>query len=229
VGVLYVAGQKASAGSASATSVQAAFPGNVTAGSNIHVGVGVDAVGRTLTITDNLGNTYELDQSVVYDGNTKTVAQYTAKNVSGGACTVTFGISGAGARVAISIRECSGEDTTTPLDQVASGNGSDSSVECGSVTMTVAGIIVTAHGMQNNTTTTLDTDYAELSENTTGRIAMGHRITAAITDQAIHTLSGNTDWGASTTTYKEAAVGGGFVPYPHLHGMHGGMSVFNDS
>lgn len=215
--VAYVAGQKISAGSASATSVNATLPGNATAGNNIHVGVNMDVVGRTLTVSDGLGNTYTLDQSIPYDGNTKTVATYTAKNIAGGACTVTFAISGAAARIAVSVREFSGEDTTTPLDQVGSGTGSDSSVECGSVTMTAAGVIVTAHGMQNNTTTTLDTDYAELSENTTGRIAMGHRVTAAITDQAIHTLSANTDWGASTTTYKEASAGGISIPVVYHH------------
>jgi|SRR5688572_21907207 len=205
--VAYVAGQKISAGSAAATSVNAVFPGNVTAGNNIHVGVVVDVVGRTLTVSDSLGNTYALDQSVPFDTNTKVIATYTAKNITGGACTVTFGISGASTRIGISVREFSGEHTTAPLDQIGSGNGADSSVECGSVTMTAAGVIVTVHGMQNNTTTTLDTDYAELSENTTGRLAMGHRVTAAITDQAIHTLSGATDWGASTTTYKVAGGG----------------------
>jgi hypothetical protein len=73
--------------------------------------------------------------------------------------------------------------------------------------MTADGVIVTGLAAGGGQTLTLDTDYTELVANTTGRAHSAHRVTAAITDEAIHTWSESNLWTAATVTYKQAAGG----------------------
>lgn len=212
--VAYAAGQKAANGASGAgATVAVAFPGNVTSG-NLLVCTTRGGDLSSQTITDNLadGVSWTEAAGATADGDGGLTRGKTFYKIAGAsaACTVTFTMGNSGLRRGLTIREFSGSDAA-PLDDTAGNTGADTSIECGSVTMTVAGAIVTGWTHDSSQTTTLDADYAELVQNSTGRCGSAHRITSAITDQAIHTASANSNWAGFTATFKEAGAGGGSI------------------
>lgn len=203
--------QDASNGTALGTSVAVAFGSNVTAGNLITVVVRANTNDApSWTVTDSLGNTYVEDEAQFQSTDLTTTRIYRASNISGGANTVTFAGTN-NIRRGIVIKEFSGLDTTSPLDVTNSNQGTDASVECGSVTMTADGVIVIGWGYSGAQTTTIDTDYANLEQNTTGRLGSCNRVTTAITDECINTASASNNWTACTVTYKNASAGGAFT------------------
>ena len=205
--------QDASAGATPAVTLKVAFGSNVTAGALIVVTARVGATGRTVTSTDTLANVYSLDASKIQITDVHVNDIFSTYNSAGGANTVTINMSGAGARMGMTIREYSGAATAvSPVDVSSNAIGADASVECGTLTMTKDGVIVTGWGYQNNQTTTLDTDYANLEQETTGRLGSAQRITTAITDEAIHTASASNNWSCVSVAYSEPAAGGAVAP-----------------
>jgi hypothetical protein len=201
--------QKAANGESVGTTVAVAFPSNVTVGNQIVVTIRKRLAGETGSISDNLGNTYtavEVDQNV--DGS-EPASFYRCKSIAtGGACTVTYTASGTSGRHGITVREFSGLDSSAALDASNKNTGSgDASVECGAVTTSAAGVIVTGVSTGGGQTLTADSDYAEAISNTTGRASSAHRITTtALTgEEAIHTLSAAVAWGSVVGAAKEAA------------------------
>lgn len=134
----------------SGTDVAATFDANVTAGNLIcgYVMWGWSGAQPTLdSVTDSLGNTYTLlhNPTNATPGALKfAAAMFYAKNISGGADTVTATFSGSVSPRRIVIHEVSGADTTAPLDvsamlaQSDPGTGTDA-VTSGSVTTTASG------------------------------------------------------------------------------------------
>jgi hypothetical protein len=79
------------------------------------------------SISDNLGNTYiEATASRHANSSSDYVQLYYAKNISGGAATITINFAGT-TDSNIGVYEYSGLNSTSPLDQVTSGTGSGSS------------------------------------------------------------------------------------------------------
>lgn len=207
--------QSTSAG-ATATSVQATFSVNVKAGSTLVATTRIDTeAGITSSISDSLNGAWparDMAQVETVDVHRSEIFKF--YNTVAGVCTVTLSISGGvGHVLGLTILEYSGTLTTDPLDVTAGNQGADASVECGPVTMTKGGVIVTGWGYSFNQTTTLDADYAHLEQNTTGRLGSADRVTAAITDTAVHTASAANDWSSVTATYKEGPVPGAVIDY----------------
>jgi len=103
------------------TNVQA-FGSNVTAGNLIVLSITASATTNTIdSLVDSLGNTYILIDEE--DGGDRTTWLYYAKNIAGGAntITVTYG-TGQYTDSIIIAREYSGLDITTPLDVSKSDN-----------------------------------------------------------------------------------------------------------
>ena len=199
--IAFVTGQVANNANTSGSTVAVAFPSNVTSGGLIEVVARISA-DTTCSITDTLLNTYTAGPAILQATDSHKVFKFWTISASGGANTVTATF-GNTLRKGIIIREFSGADAA-PADDSATNTGADASVECGSVTMTADGLIVTGWGYSGTQTTTIDTDYTGLSENTTGRIGSAYRLTTAITDEAVHTASATNNWSAVTETYKES-------------------------
>lgn len=206
--------QDASNGATPVTSVAIAFASDVTAGNQLNVIVrSLTSDVGSWTITDTLLHTYVEDVTTTSEAGLVTIKTYRVSNCSGGANTVTFAGSGSQRR-GIVVKEFSGLDTTSPLEdsEVNSGSG-DTSVEFGSVTLAGDGLILIGWCYNSGQTTTLDTDYANLEENTTGRCGAANRvITGGITDAAINTASATVDFGAVAAGYKVPAAGGSTHP-----------------
>jgi hypothetical protein len=87
-----VARVQANAGSnTTGTTLAVAFGSNVTAGNVIKIMAGWAGAVTLVSITDNLGNTY--NQQLLADGAQPNLAMYWAENIGGGACTVTIELS----------------------------------------------------------------------------------------------------------------------------------------
>ena len=106
-----------SQGGGGTTSVKA-FVSNVTAGNLIVVAAMWNTSdSATPTCSDNLGNTYtEIGTHIWNAGFTYGLALFYAKNVTGGACTVTVSYGGSKVFRSMLIHEYSGGDTTAPFD-----------------------------------------------------------------------------------------------------------------
>lgn len=130
---------------ASATTTAATFTSNVTAGNLIAVMASWDGgIGVLSGITDSLGNTYTAVNNVSDGGNPNHYATWYAKNITGGACTVTVTYTSSRPITLLEVVEISGVDTTAPLDksaiqlQATPGTGANA-VTSGSVTTTTDG------------------------------------------------------------------------------------------
>src|SRR3989304_5741609 len=117
---------------ATSTTIAATFVANVTAGNLIVVHVGHEsASGTTVTVADTLSNTYTEVNSAFDSVNGQKGWMFYAKNITGGACTVTATISVTETARRVIIDEHSGLDTTAPLDasavqyESAPGTGTD--------------------------------------------------------------------------------------------------------
>ncbi len=122
------------------------FDVNVGAGNLIVVYAAWDSTVITASVADNLGNSY-----TNMDGPTAVASAYRAqtwyaKNINGGACTVTVTLSG-GTYGHVVVHEISGADITAPLEdsalnaQVDPGTGGDA-VTSGTITPSTAGCYI---------------------------------------------------------------------------------------
>jgi len=104
--------------SAGSASVTAAFPSNVTAGNLIAVACYSSDTAKTLVgITDTLLNTYTNVDSLDPGASIGVVFTGYAKNIAGGANTVTCTVNSAPALMRLYVHEVSGRDTASPLEQ----------------------------------------------------------------------------------------------------------------
>src|SRR5713101_249583 len=125
-----------------------AFGVNVTAG-NLIIACAYFATNRTVSsVTDTLTNTYVLgtqQQETVANGFRTQCA--TAKNIAGGADTVTFNFSASSAFSGVAASEYSGADTASPVDVATQAAGSASTMDSGSVTTNFANELIFGFGV----------------------------------------------------------------------------------
>ena len=113
------------------TSSNLAFDSNVTAGNFIYVSVNLQDISTTCVVTDNLSNTYvEIDHR---DGAANSIWHFYAKNITGGACTVTV-TQGTSVAMRWGQGEYSGVDTTAPIDVFGQGGATSASISVGPIT-----------------------------------------------------------------------------------------------
>jgi hypothetical protein len=129
------------------TTCAVTFDTNVTAGNLICGSVSWNGGTTTVltSVSDGLGNTYTIVQRVTDAA--RCIATFYAKNISGGACTVTATFSSSQTFITIIVHEASGCDTTAPLDknagqaQAEPGTG-DNAATSGAQTTTVDGCYI---------------------------------------------------------------------------------------
>jgi hypothetical protein len=115
----FVQGAFAFTDASSQASQAVSFDSNVTAGNLIAVwvkyGTGASVFG---SVTDNQGNTYTAVDTINSTGaSLNTLKSFYAKNVAGGATTVTLNFTGStGVYPRIMVHEANGCDTSAPLD-----------------------------------------------------------------------------------------------------------------
>ncbi len=184
------------------------------------------STGVTLTgVADTKGNTYQID---VQKGNGGSVGTYSAivSSKIGTALvntnTITATISATVTFRMITAAEYSGLDTTTWLDQTASGTGTSTTPTSAATATTtvadelVAGAISYNDGTANSATPGAGctsgcpgyTEYNELHATSKGLEDEDMIVTATGTYVADATLSASKAWTASVATYKMAAAAG---------------------
>lgn len=194
------------------TCAQPAFSPNVTAGNMILFGCMIGAIGRTITGSDTLTNTFVTDkvQAETVDGGDMAAGH--AYNIAGGADTFSCNISGGSATIRVSASEFSGAATTAALDKSASAQGSSAAPASGAVVPTVDGeVLYVVTRTANNRTYTAGVDYARVSQvpsngpNT--RMASEYYIqpTAASHDGTF-SLSTTDTWATVILTFKPPAA-----------------------
>jgi len=111
---------KVTRSAAASTTVTATFDSNVAAGNQINGQVSWDGgFGSFSGISDNLGNTYTTVDNLSDGGSPRHYLTFYAKNISGGACTVTVTFTNPRTILQLDVEEVSGLDTTAPLDKHA--------------------------------------------------------------------------------------------------------------
>lgn len=208
----------------SGTTIARAFTSNVTAGNMIvaivrNKEIGSGGTADAQSVTDGLSNTYtRVVGAFIDNAQPERVELYYAKNISGGACTVTATWAAAKERRTINVYEVSGCDTTEPLEASNSGTGTGTAISAGNVV--TAGEAIIFAGMVN------DDSYTGITAGTgwTGRDAADvwgeafyeDRIEASggtFTGDATNAAS--KAWAAVVAAFKVAGGGGGgevFVP-----------------
>ena len=119
-------------------SVSASFPSANSPGNLIIAFVRMSTTFQTVNVTDTAGNAYvdAVSQGQTADGHQ--VHIFYAKNIAGGANTVTASFSATINHSWLAVYEYSGLSTTNPIDQVARAQGSDNSPFSGLITTTSA-------------------------------------------------------------------------------------------
>ncbi len=126
-----------------------AFTSNVTAGNTILVAI-TQWNTTVSSVTDNRGNTYTAVTPARHANTSTDYAElYYAKNVAGGATTVTVAFSGT-ADTNVGIYEYSGLDPISPLEQLASNTGFGSAPNGGTVTTATDNELYFAVGVDDN-------------------------------------------------------------------------------
>jgi len=127
-------------GSVSTYSVS--FPGNTTAGDVILVGFDYTGGLTVTSVTDTQGNTFLPVGGQLTSPGGSSSSLYYAKNIRGGADTVTVTVSAATGGIELYLAEYTGIDTVNPIDAQAGAVGFAGTVSSGNATTTVAGDII---------------------------------------------------------------------------------------
>lgn len=168
------------------------------------------------SITDSLGNTFVLvNNPTAHPNISARGALYYAKNISGGADTLTFNFSASVSSAAV-VHEASGLDTTAPLDknaiqgQFAPGGGTDA-VTSGSITTTDDGEYIFGSTLNaNGSTLTAGTGYTQRTYISGTMEFMSESQVQASAGAIAATFTGSGNGGIPMTgiiTFKVAAAG----------------------
>lgn len=182
-----------------------AFSSNNAAGNLIVVAIMIGNTTSDPTVSDTRGNTYTEDrrQTQTTDGHRAFV--FSAPNSVAGANTVTVTITGTPTN-RVMIHEYRGLATSSPRDQVNSGEADSSSTsDSGNVTTTVANELLFAMTTNNTTSViTAGTNFTARSEDANNRTETEDRIVGATgTYNATFTFAGAINWTCIIVTYKE--------------------------
>ena len=132
------------------SSLAVTLSGNTTAGNLLVVGVDWE-VANLASISDGQGNTFtQIGTDGVTPNGTK-VRLYYARNIRGGAETVTVTMTGSDPVLQLYVAEYAGADITNPLDVTVMASGAGSTVSSGPAVTTSAGDVVVAFCVSNGT------------------------------------------------------------------------------
>ena len=128
--------------SGSASSFSISFPNNTVAGDIILVGFDYSTSATVSSVSDSQGNAFtQVGTPLTSPGGNHSLVYY-AKNIKGGANTVTVSLSGNSPYVLVYLTEYFGLNPTNPIDAQAGAVGAAGPVSSGNATTTVAGDVI---------------------------------------------------------------------------------------
>jgi len=145
--------QAASASLANTTSLTVSFSANTRAGDLLLVAFDYVASVTPSAVTDSQGNAFAVVGSALKSPQGVLSSVYYAKNIKGGADSVTITLSGTSSYLEVYLSEYSGINPTSPIDAQAGASGSAGAVSSGSVTTTAAGDIIYGYCVGDGTCT----------------------------------------------------------------------------
>src|SRR5215469_1908592 len=203
--------QSTSSFATGAPSISQAFANANTQGNLIIAFIRMSTTTQSVTVTDSAGNSYTqaIAQGQSTDGHQ--IHIFYAKNINGGANTVTATFSATNNHPWIAIYEFSGLSTTAPLDQVAAAQGSNSTANTGLTPATTAAneLVFAGLGLPASSSVTMSagSGFALLQQDTatsTSRATNEDRVVNATGQYAgTFTLSGSSNWSAVVATFKQ--------------------------
>ncbi len=190
-------------------SVSVAFPTANTAGNLILAFVRMSSSTQTVTLSDSAGNTYIQAVAQVQNSDGSQVHLFYAKNTLGASAnTVTATFSSTNNHPWLGIYEYKGLNTTNPLDQVASAQGSGSTPNSGATPTTTSGneLVFGAMGLaaSYSGTQTVGSGFSFLEQDTASSPAASESMLVTSTGSytVTFTLSGSPNWSAIVATFK---------------------------
>ena len=229
--ITLVTGQAAGANADDATSIARAFPGNITSGNRIVIGVARFTPGNDPPVVGDISQSagtatvgaFTLDRvhNYLYDtGVYLAVALFSAPVTGTGSCTITVAGGPAGCYWNIGIAEFHSDNGSIAVGNVNSGQGNSAAADSGNVTSIGGAVFVGAMGLASAGAITITPDgtFSQIYEEQDGALHMTgsfiYRIVSSgTTDSASWTVTSN-HWAASVVEYDEPAAGG--VTYPQL-------------
>ena len=130
----------ATAGSSSSLSLS--FPANTVAGDLLLVAFDYDTSAIPSSVTDFQGNVFTAVGSQLTSPGGARSRVYYAKNIKGGADTVTVNLSANSGWLELYLTEYSGADQTNPIDAQAGASGNAGAVSSGNATTTAASDVI---------------------------------------------------------------------------------------
>jgi hypothetical protein len=141
------------------------FTSNTTAGNLIVVGIDFNSNASLSSVTDSQGNTLtEIGAELTSPGGVR-VRLYYAKNIKGGADTVTVNLSTSSNYLETYLAEYSGLDKTAPVDGQAGASGSGGTVSSGNATTTTAGDTIVGYCVGDSSSCSTGSGFSLVSEN----------------------------------------------------------------
>jgi len=200
--------QSSAARGSGVPSIAVPFASANAAGNLIIAAVRMSTTSQTVTVTDSAGNTCTdaVAQSQTTDGHQ--VHVFYAKNVAGGANTVTATFSGNNNRPWLAACEYSGLSTTSPLDRTANAQGSGSAPTSGATATTVSAneLVFAALGLPASYkgTVAAGSGYALLLQDTDSSRAATEAAVVTSTGAYAGTFSLSTgaNWTSVVATFK---------------------------
>lgn len=202
--------QSAAGFASGVSSISQAFSTVNTQGNMIIAFVRMSTTSETVSVTDSAGNSYidAVAQAQAADGSQTHI--FYARNIKAGANTVTATFSSTNNHPWLAIYEFSGLNTSAPLDQVASAQGSSAAPSSGLTSNTTSANELVFAGLglpaSSSVTVTGGAGFTLLQQDTganTSRAAEEDEIVKAVGQYAgIFTLSGSVNWSVVLATFK---------------------------
>ncbi|HVH86800.1 MAG TPA: S8 family peptidase [Terriglobales bacterium] len=203
--------QSAAIDGSSVSSVSQAFPNQNSAGNLIVAFVRMSTTSQTVQVTDSLGNTYidAVSQAQSADGHQTHI--FYAKNIAGGANTVTASFSSLNGHPWLAIYEYSGLNPSSPLDATAHAQGSSSTASSGPTATTASAqeLVFAGLGLPASSTQTVaaTSGYALLQQDAPPNHSRGANEHAIVTTTGQYagsfTLNGAANWTAVVATFRQ--------------------------
>jgi hypothetical protein len=130
------------AGSGSPSTLSLAFSANTNAGDLILVAFDYSTTATPSSVTDSQGNVFTaVGNQLTSPGGVRSRVYY-AKNIKGGADTVTVNLTASSSWLELYLTEYSGLDLTNPIDAQAGSSGNAGAVSSGNATTNFAGDVI---------------------------------------------------------------------------------------
>jgi hypothetical protein len=200
--------QSANAMGSGVVSVHSAFPGANTAGNLILAFVRISTTSQTVTMTDTAGNVYAeaVGQTQTSDGHQ--LHLFYAKNVAGGANTVSATFSGTNNHPWLAIYEYRGLSATSPLDRTSAAQGTAAAVSSGAtgITSSANELVFAGVGLPSSYsgTETAGSGFilGQKNTSTSPGATESALVTATGSYAGTFALNSTTNWSALVATFK---------------------------